>query len=291
MSSNNHVVLSERQITEIKKTASEARKLFGVHQNVPVGNDIRLFLEKRDILLCEYPFSESDDTHTYANLVMFKTGDEQITFIGLNTASYYDEQIFAIAHEIYHFLTKTGKAYSMESDEEDKETEKKADRFAAEFLLPADILKEMIVLVFGTSILSEVPESRLLRFVARIQCDWWLPYQSIINRLYEEEHISGRQYENLYNMDCRNEEDVYRRILRSTDNEISELLNTKTRTIGVSPRIIDTIINNYEDGFIDDDELIRLLSLFGKRPEDYGIQIIIELDDDLREFLESEDSK
>ena len=290
MSSDDRVILSDNQITDIKTLASDTRRFFGVHQNVPVGNDMELFLEKKGILLCEYPFSESGDTHTYGNIVMFKTEDDPITFIGLNTASFYDEQIFALAHEIYHFLTKTGMAYSSEN-EEDKETEKKADRFAAEFLLPADALKEMVITVFGKSYLQEMPDSRLLRFVARLQCDWWLPYQSIINRLYEENHITRDQYDNLYNLDCRHEGGMYRRILRSTDNEISELLNTKTRTIGVSSRIIDTIINNYEDGFIDYDELFQLLTLFDKKPDDYGIQVTVEIDDDLEKMVGSEDAE
>ena len=286
MSSDNRIVLTEKQITEIKRRASETRRNFGVHQNVPVGNDMRLILEKKDILLCEYPFSDSGDTHTYGNIVMFKTEDGPITFIGLNTSSYYDEQIFAIAHEIYHFITKTGKAYSMEL--EDKETEKKADRFAAEFLLPEEALKESVVSIFDTANLDYVPETRILRFVARLQCDWWLPYQSIINRLCEEKHITNAQYDKLYDIDCRSEDSVYRRILKSTDFEISELLNTKTKTVGVSSRIIDTIINNYEDGFIEYDELFRLLTLLGKKPEDYGIQEVVEIDDELRSLMGSE---
>ena len=285
------VVLNNNQIMGIKALASETRRVFGVHQNVPVGNDMRLILENKGILLCEYPFSESGDTHTYGNIVMIKTEEEPITFIGLNTASYYDEQIFALAHELYHFSTKTGKAYVPEMDEEDKETERKADRFAAEFLLPGSALKDIVNTVFGDCDLNDVPKTRLLRFVARIQCDWWLPYRAIINRLLEESHISEEQYQSLYNIDCRSNESIYRRILRSTENEISELLNTKTRTIGVSTKVIDTVINNYEDGFIDDDELIHLLKIFDKNPEDYGIQIDIEFDEDFDEMVVSEDDE
>ncbi len=289
MKKNNPITLSYRQIAEIKSLAADARNFLGVQPSVPVGNDIRVFLEKKDILLCEYPFSESGDTHTYGNIVMFKTEKETITFIGLNTASYYDEQIFAIAHEIYHYTTQTGRAFSDELEDEDKETEKKADRFAAEFLLPSDVLKDIVALTFDVICLEEVSEARLLRFIARLQCEWWLPYKAIINRLFEENHISKKQYDSLYDIDCRSEESVYRRILSSTDDKIAELLNTKTRTIGVSPRIIATIINNYEDGYIDEDELIRLLGLFEKKPEDYGIQIVAEADDDLKEMMGSEE--
>lgn len=290
MRSDTGIVLSDSQIADIKLLARNLRKMFGVHQDVPVGNDIKMILEKKGILLCEYPFSESGDTHTYGNIVMFKTEEEPITFIGLNTASYYDEQIFALAHEIYHFSTQTGMAYSPEQ-REDKETEKKADRFAAEFLLPADALREIVVALFGNTDLKAIPKTRLLRFVARLQCDWWLPYRSIINRLYEEKLITAQQYEELYNIDCRSDEEIYRKILRSTDREISELLNTKTKTKGVSSKIIDIVIDNYEDGFIEYEELLSVLTLLGKKPEDYGIQVEVELDEDFEMLLEREDTE
>ena len=145
MSKSNSVVLDDKQIHEIKKLVAETRRFFGVHPDVPIGNDIRLLLDKKDILLCEYPFPDMNGTHTYGNITWFKTDNDTITFIGLNTSSFYDEQIFAIAHEIYHYTTKSGKAYTPEIDYEDKVTEKQADRFAAELLLPAEALKDAVM--------------------------------------------------------------------------------------------------------------------------------------------------
>lgn len=289
MSKSNAIVLNEKQIYEVKGLASDTRQSFGVHPNVPIGNDIRLLLEKNDILLCEYPFSDTDGTHTYGNITWFKTDNETITFIGLNTSSFYDEQIFAIAHEIYHYITQSGKAYTPDMEYEDTITEKKADRFAAELLLPEAALKAVAVGMLGSSDMREIPETRLLRFIARIQCDWWLPFQAIINRLYEEGFIDESQYEKLYEIDCRSEDGMYRRLLKNIDAEISELLNKKTKTVGVSNKVVETIISNYEDGFIDDDEFVSTLAMFDKKPEDFGFDMVIELDEDLMDFLESEE--
>ncbi len=291
MSKENAVILSDMQISDIKKLASDTRQFFGVHPEVPIGSDIRLLLEQKGILLCEYPYPDSEGTHTYGNITWFKTDDGTITFIGLNTSSYYDEQIFALAHEIYHYSTQTGKAYTPELDYEDELVEKQADRFAAELLLPDEALKRAVKDAFAALDLFDVPDNRLLRFAARIQCDWWLPYQSIINRFYEEKLIAQEQYHRLYNIDCRSEEGVYRRILRNVDNEISELLNKKTRSVGISNRVTEVIISNYEDGFIDDDEFLKLLKLFDKKPEDFGFDMSIELDDDLRDMKMSEDDE
>lgn len=290
MSKDNLVVLDEQQIYDVKKLASDTRQLFGVYPNVPIGSDIRLLLEKKDILLCEYPYPDTEGTHTYGNITWMKTDKETITFIGLNTSSYYDEQIFAIAHEIYHYTTKTGKAYMPDMDYEDTLTEKQADRFAAELLLPAEALKAVVKDTFNTTNMFMISENTALRFIARIQCDWWLPYQAIINRLYEEDIINGEQYEKLYEIDCRTEDGIYRRILRNTDSEISGLLNKKTKTVGISSRVTETIISNYEDGLIDDDEFIETLALFGKKPEDFGFEMDVEIDDDLKDMFESGDA-
>lgn len=289
MSKSNAIVLNEKQIYEVKGLASDTRQSFGVHPNVPIGNDIKLLLEKNDILLCEYPFSDTDGTHTYGNITWFKTDNETITFIGLNTSSFYDEQIFAIAHEIYHYITQSGKAYTPDMEYEDTITEKKADRFAAELLLPEAALKTAAVGMLGSSDMRGIPETRLLRFIARIQCDWWLPFQAIINRLYEEGFIDESQYEKLYEIDCRSEDGMYRRLLKNIDAEISELLNKKTKTVGVSNKVVETIISNYEDGFIDDDEFVSTLAMFDKKPEDFGFDMAAELDEDLMDFLESEE--
>lgn len=281
--------LKREEIEELKQLAIQTRKDFGVYLNVPLGSDIRMILEKEDILLCEYPFDDADETNTYGNITWFKSGSESFTFIGLNTSSYYDEQIFALAHEIYHYKTKTGIAYSPDIDTEDEITEKKADRFAAELLLPADELKRIVYETFGIYEISDATELKILRLIARLQCEWWLPYKSLIKRLREENIIDKKVFETLYGIECRDENSKYVRILKSTDNEIADLLNKKTRSVGVSNRVIETIINNYEDGLIDDDEFTKLLALFDKKPDDYGFEIIDELDDELKEYFGSED--
>lgn len=291
MSKSNSVVLNEQQIYEVKKLAKETRQTFGVQPNVPIGSDIKLILENKDILLCEYPFPDTEGTHTYGSITWFKTDNETITFIGLNTSSFYDEQIFALAHEIYHYITKTGKAYTPDMDYEDKTIEKQADRFAAELLLPAETLNAIVFEAFGASTIIKATPSKVLRFIARIQCDWWLPFQAIISRLHEEKVISSDQYAEFYEIDCRAEDGRYRRLLKNIDGDISDLLNRKTKTIGVSNKVIETIISNYEDGLIDDDEFVSILNMFEKKPEDFGFDMDVEYDDDLKDLYKGKDTK
>lgn len=230
---NNGIELNALLVDEIRRKADEVRKFFGVFGDVPIANDIFMLLEKKEIILCEYPFEASEGSHTDATLTRFETKGEPIVFIGLNTSLCYDEQIFALAHELYHFITKTGKSYTDE-DVEAPLTEKQADRFAAELLLPWSTLHSLVVSEFKSECIDNYMYLRTLRFIARLQCEWWLPYHAIVNRLYEEKHIDQVFYEQLYEIDDRDSESVYSRIFRSFDLEKYMLLNSRTRRKGVS---------------------------------------------------------
>lgn len=287
---NKAVVLGKKQIEDVKKLAEETRKLFGVYADVPIANDMMTLLEKKGIYLCEYPFETSAESHTDATITWFETEEGPLTFIGLNTSLYFDEQVFALAHEVYHFLTKTGKAYMTDADEEDAITEKEADRYAAELLLPDEALRNRITAEFSEGKICRTERLRALRFIARLQCEWWLPYRSIVNRLSEEGYIDEEMYELLYRDDVRSETSEYGRILRSLDGEKYKLLNCRTNKKGISSSALEFIIKNFEDGLIGEDEFVECLAVYGKEPSDFGFEIICVDDDDFELLFEGEES-
>ncbi|MBE5912869.1 MAG: ImmA/IrrE family metallo-endopeptidase [Pseudobutyrivibrio ruminis] len=283
--SKKDIELTLAELDAIKSLAKQVRMSFGV-VSTSVASDIRRILERRDILICEYPFNDIEKNKTYAYLTIITVGTEEYTYIGLNTSIAYDEQLFALAHELYHIETKTGLAYSFESDKEDERVERCADRFAAELLLPEEELKHLVVSEFGTDKLRGVPQTRMLRFIASIQCDYWIPYKSIVKRLKEEKYISHEDYEWLYSIDARSEDGIYYTILKALNEDVANILNRRTETIGISNRGIEYLIQNYEDGIIDDDEFVETLELFGKKPEDYGFDLLDWNDVDDEDFLE-----
>lgn len=287
---NKTVVLEKRQVEYVKKLAEETRKLFGVYAEVPIANDMMTLLEKKGIYLCEYPFETSGESHTDATITWFETEEGPLTFIGLNTSLYFDEQVFALAHELYHFQTKTGKAYMTDADEEDAITEKEADRYAAELLLPDEALRKRILAEFPDGKIGGMERLRALRFIARLQCEWWLPYRSIVNRLLEEGYIDEALYELLYRDDVRSETSEYGKILRSFDTEKYTLLNCRTNKKGISGSALEFIIKNFEDGLIGEDEFIACLAVYGKEPSDFGFEIICDDDDDFESLFEGEES-
>lgn len=289
---NKDVVLNDFEVEELQRLADEARKSFGIYGDVPIANDLFVLLEQKGIVICQYPFPTTKKSHTDANITRFELGEKSLVFIGLNTAIYYDEQIFALAHELYHYITKTGKAYNSEIEYEDQLTEKKADRFAAELLLPSNVLHSTVVKQFKSVNLMGITELRLLRFIARLQNEWWLPYRSLVLRLHEEGYIDKRCADRLFKINDRDKKSVYGKIFFSLAPDCYEKLNTATRRTDISASVLEIFIQNYEDGSMTDDEFAELLKLFDKKPSDFGFDFNVEENDlnELQELFEGGDT-
>jgi Zn-dependent peptidase ImmA (M78 family) len=253
---------------------------------MPIANDIFTILAQLNIKLLEYPIQSDGDRPAFSAAIMYSVEDgDELVFIGLNTADYFDKQIFAIAHELYHYYTKTGSHLSRLSDVDNNIIEAKANRFAAEFLLPEMTLKSIILDEFKSSKLHKKSEKAILRFIARLQCTWWLPYRSIVRRLYEIGAILEEQYQSLYDIDERSPDAEYGRLGTAFNCEIFKNLNCKTNTIGTSMRDIEIIIRNFEDGLITEDKLIDALQLFDKSPDDFGYSVDITDEDEFDSFF------
>jgi len=278
------LTLNEVQIEEIRRLARDKREYLGIASEVPIGNDIFALLGKLGIILLEYPIYSVEDSPSFSAAIMYsKEDNKELTFIGLNTADYFDKQVFAIAHELYHYFTKTGSHISRLNEIESNIIEAKANRFAAEFLFPEIALKSIIIDEFKTSKLTKISDKTLMRFIVRLQCTWWLPYRSIVKRLNEICAISEEQYNRFYDINVRDFDGEYAKMGLALNSEIYIKLNKKTNTIGTSAKDIEIIIRNFEDGLIDEDKFAEVLDLFNKTPDDFGYKITVS-DEDLAEF-------
>ena len=261
--------LSDLQVAEIKRLAEENRLALGF-VNTPIAAEIFSVLDKLDITLLQLPIESRGDRPAFsAAMIYSRDGDNELVFIGLNSADYYDKQLFAIAHELYHFFAKTGSHFSRVDDDATL-IEVKANRFAAEFLLPEGALRNVVISEFKTPSLKGIPTKKLLRFVARLHCTWWLPYPALVRRLKEVDAVSDTQYEELCDIDARSPEGEYWRIGMATNDTVFSMLNRVTRITGTSPKSIEVIIRNFEDNLVDDDQFAELLELYGKSPRDFG---------------------
>ena len=288
----NPITLNEVQVDEVRKLAGEKRLSLGFVGETPIANDIFTILDRLDIMLLEYPIESEGDRPAFSAAIMYsEEGDKKLTFIGLNTADFYDKQIFAIAHELYHYYTKTGSHLSRPEDEESSLIEVKANRFAAEFLLPETVLESIVLDEFKSSSLEKIQHKALLRFIARIHCTWWLPYRSLVRRLHEIGAISSEQYAELYSIDERDLQGEYGKAGQATNKDEFLKLNQPTKNIGTSPNEIEIIIRNFEDNLIDEDKFAETLSLFNRTPDEFGYEIKVSQEDidELDAFFSGED--
>ena len=288
----NLITLNEVQVDEIRKLAGDERRFLGFVGETPIANDIFTILDRLDIMLLEYPIEPEGDRPAFSAAIMYsEEGDKKLTFIGLNTADFYDKQIFAIAHELYHYYTKSGSHLSRPEDEESSLIEVKANRFAAEFLLPETVLESIVLDEFKTSTLEKIQHKTLLRFIARLHCTWWLPYRSLVRRLHEIGAITSEQYVELYSVDERDLQGEYGRIGQAINKEVFLKLNQPTKNIGTSPNEIEIIIRNFEDNLIDEDKFAETLSLFNRTPDEFGYEIKVSQEDidELDAFFSGED--
>ena len=259
---NSIIKLNEVQIEEVRKLVSEQRRLLGFVET-PIANDIFNILDNLGIIVLEYPIKSVSSRPAFsAALIYIKDNSKELVFIGLNTDDYFDKQIFALAHELYHYYVKTGSHLSRLDDEENNIIEIAANRFAAEFLLPEETLKRIIITDFKSSSLKSLNLNTLLRFITRLHCTWWLPYRSLVRRLKEIDAISTEQYNGLYLINERDLDGEYGRLGKAINEEIFIKLNRRTNNLGTSPKVIETIIRNFEDNLINVDQFIKLLKEF-----------------------------
>ncbi len=269
---NDH--LSDNEIYEIEKLAQKARDTVGRTDEGPIAYDIFNILEDLDIRLLKHPIPARGERPGFSAVLLYRQdAGDSLFFLGLNTADHFDRQIFAIAHELYHFFTKSGPHLSYLKDEETDKNELKANRFAAEFLFPEGSLEDEVREEFDRNDLLRVPTHIIMRFSAKLHCRWGLPYRALIRRFHETSRISDKQYEELYAIDERDSDGYFYRIARAFDRHAFQRLNKVTKEKGTSPENIDIIIRNYENGLIRFEAFQKAMDLFGKKvgeilPED-----------------------
>lgn len=290
--------LNEIDICRVKELAGKARRKYGIGDDLPVADNLRLILEEEGIILCEYPLAGEDGTaRSDAIIARFSGNGEDIgdiVFIGLNTANYYDLQLFAIAHELYHYITWNPKEPISGSDWDfAPDAEKKADRFAAEFLFPSQKLKSCVIDEFEKEDLLSVPSRRIIRFLASLHCKWQMPYRALVKKIFEENLINKKQYDFLYTIDERDEDGFYAKLCRAQNPNIFDRLNRPTNIISVPAHISEKLIKNYENSAVSTERFIETMELFGKNPADYGFDFSVSESDieEINEFLRQSEAK
>jgi Zn-dependent peptidase ImmA (M78 family) len=271
--------LSTHDVYGIQEMAKEKRRQFDIGMG-PLGDNIFLLTRKAGIHLIFLPIPMAEESPFTGLYLSSQETTERLFYIGLNTADYYDKQIFTLAHELYHHWTeertnKEGVCICRQQDQEIDTTleELKANRFAAEFLLPTDILeKEIKEKNEGQLALKQWKYNALLRFIARLHGDYHLPYKAIVRRLYEIHAITDEQLELLWNEPARFKESAYYKLGILHHADMFRKLNTITHEFGVDGENIDQVLRVFEDEQVSLEELAEDLYVFNKNLSDVNLQ-------------------
>lgn len=179
-------------------------------------------------------------------------------FVAINTSIPIDCQVFAAAHELYHIW------YEQNPDilpadllnEEDKRTsEKKANRFAAEFLVDEMLLKQEIELYKIRKI--------TIKSILQLAEVFMVPYRTMAKRLREINVIGS---------------DELKKYLAETEDSIQRYKKRYSIPIQkpdervTMDNLVELTVNAYEAGYITFEKMEYLLSICNLKPEDLGIE-------------------
>lgn len=253
--------LSRQEINEIKELASEKRADYGI---APIGANIfRYIVEKENNLFFE---TEAFDNKDLDALIYMPNANNNIAFIIINSNQSLLNQIFATAHEYYHYLRdiddirKNPRACSLSNQKE--KSEQKASRFAAEFLLPDEALKRHINKWFELIKKEKIKDADLQEIAVLcylLTIKFGLPLKAVLFRLCEEEYIDDiGQYLSNYNF------------LKGTLSEAKTIFSKQVKELlnNDNPYIDDNmyaiIPKAFERGYVSIDKLekeIKILNL------------------------------
>ena len=253
--------LSSDEILQIKNQSKDARGRYGL--NAPIGTNIFSFLEQKgDIVFQLQDFKESE----LDAMIIKYSAKSQKKYIIINSDKPLINQIFAAAHEFYHylysFIGNSQDSIVCTFSKNDKE-EIKANRFAAEFLLPEEALKDEVnsFSKFIDGKFLNAPIARQIVFCFYLTTKYSIPLKAVMYRL-REENISNTDY--LLN----HYEDVKQLLLDFSKSEthVKELYANKNEYI--TEQLYNLIPYLYNKGRLDDstvDEIIKKFSLSEKQ--------------------------
>jgi Zn-dependent peptidase ImmA (M78 family) len=185
--------LSENITDFIKKFI----ELKAIPTRPPIRDDIFNILEKYCTVLY-FPLEDEENDGCHVKRYVCK---EVINFVYINTHKSIEKQIFTAAHELGHileldkYLKKNCSEYRSEIEEHTM------NRFAALILMPDDIFTEFVKTNFKNySIESNaITMENLIKFSVFLMDYFFVPFKSVVIRLYETNFLSKKDAETLIN--------------------------------------------------------------------------------------------
>lgn len=253
MSAKKMMYLDRITIGDIKQKARDKRTEYHKLNDI-IGNQIFNILELESKVLY-YPL-EDEEVWGFSETI------KDTPFVCINTSIPYEKQIFAAAHELYHLWYENVNELILSSElEEDKDTqvkmiELKANRFAAEFLVPQELLEQEIRTYCKN-------EDFGVKQILKLADVFMVPFKTMLKRFYETQKVHKKQYEELMALSSK-EVSVLRNRLGIMQIEGSQRI--------VLSDMVEKAIKLYEDKMITFERLEYLLSMSKLTIEKVGIE-------------------
>lgn len=268
----NTTTLTEDEVRSIKRLVREKRVDYNL---APIGEEIFEWILSQEHDL-SFEFVDFDSEKIDGMLYIPSNGKEK-AYIILNSNKPLINQIFTAAHEYYHYICDyseiKSKPYVCDFSSLKNVNEKKASRFAAEFLLPEDALRAEIRFLESRFRIKDYAYISIL-----LTIKYQLPLKAVIYRLYEERYIDDienyiKNYsfikeilkeikiatdrvERLYSTDnpyCSTNGLIYKEMRDSYLSGLAsrEEIISDARTLGLDETIVNDFFSDFEE---DDDE-------------------------------------
>lgn len=196
----------------------------------------------------------------------FITYYEDHFIVYLNSNFTLGHERYTGAHELYHIIynediLKKEKVFI--DKEKYKEEERKADVFAAEFLMPEDYVKEMFYKMVNVG-----PNEIQPKHVVRMHNYFKVSYKAMLKRLIQLKLCSPDKYFQLIHIASLENKEKLQALTREEGYSIDLIVPSKVTYI--PKEYLVYVKANYENRKITYQELKRTLEFIGLSPEELG---------------------
>ncbi|MGH4120880.1 ImmA/IrrE family metallo-endopeptidase [Clostridium sp.] len=250
---------------EIKEILDKVNRCLGEYKksNRIIKEDVFKILEMNCKTLY-YPIKDDDICG-----FVYKLKDHKIACI--NSSIPMEKQVFAAAHELYHILysdIENGEIVNSEvldekipANEMSKE-DFKANKFAAEFLVPEEVFRNEL------SIRNIKKDFIELKKIVELMDVFLVPYKTLVRRLYEIDYISLFKCNEFLNEEDRKEDKGV--MLWQKRLGLCKRNNERTKEIKLD-KLVDMSLELYDKGQITYEKLNYLLGLSNLNPSEFNI--------------------
>lgn len=266
--------LSKSEIKKIKEFAKEKLGLCGKGNDI-IGTQIFSILSLYARVIY-YPLGK-DAPWGFTRISGIKD-DASLDkpFVAINSSISMDCQVFAAAHELYHIWFEQNPDVLPANllCEQNKDVgEKKANRFAAEFLVDEQLLRREI----DVYKIKDFTIKNTLQFAELFT----VPYRTMVKRLWEIEAIGHTDLKKFLT-ETEDSVDKYRKRYAISSQKSDERV--------VMDNLVELAVIAYESGYITYEKLEYLLGMSSLKPEDIGIEkkptCVFPSDDELDSIME-----